>query len=327
MVPSIQVTVLLSSFVGSLLLLILTMRLAPRWNLLARANARSSHQSPTPSVGGVAIVLPVLIAVLVAAWSGDRVMLGLFLAGGWLAIVGFLDDLRELSPLLRFGCQTGAVFVLLSALSLETSWLAIGLIGFLLLWHVNLFNFMDGIDGIAATQTLIFCLGTQILADGIGGNAGIVSWAVIGAGLGFLAFNWPPARIFMGDTGSLFLGLVLGGLIIEFHRSDELPFIASIILLSGFWFDASYTLCVRMITGQRFTEAHRSHIYQRFTDQAGHLKTTALFAALGCFWLLPLAWLAVRYPDWAYPLAVLAVLPYLVAAVMLKAGRLLPEKI
>ncbi len=317
---SVPLVVLLASFGASLVLLIATMRLAPRWNLLAQPNARSSHRLPTPTVGGIAIVIPVLVTLLVSAGFGDRGMLGLFLAGGLLAVLGFLDDLKELGSLLRFACQTGAVVLLLSSLSLEAPWLIVLVVGFLLLWHVNLFNFMDGIDGIAATQTLLFCLGTQLIAGGIEGDAGIVCWAVVGATIGFLAFNWPPARIFMGDTGSLFLGLLIGGLVIEFHRAETVPYITSVILLSGFWFDASYTLCVRMLTGQPFTQPHRSHIYQRLTDRVGHRRTTLIFALLGCFWLVPLAWLSVEQPDWAYPIAMLAVLPYLGAAIGLKAG-------
>jgi Fuc2NAc and GlcNAc transferase len=150
----------------------------------------------------------------------------------------------------------------------------------------------------------------------------LLLWAVSGASLGFLAFNWPPAKIFMGDVGALVLGLLLGAAVIALDQSAELPFIASIILLTGFWFDASYTLCVRMLTGQAFTQAHRSHLYQRLSDRLGHLGATAAFAALGVAWLLPLAWLSVWQPEWRVVLLLAAPVPYLAGALALKAGVL-----
>jgi Fuc2NAc and GlcNAc transferase len=237
-----------------------------------------------------------------------------------LAIVGFLDDLRGLGAAVRLLCQALCVALVLEGLDLPVPvhWLA-G-IGFLLLWHVNLYNFMDGIDGIAAVQALLFCLGVLILSDGVRGEWGLLLWAVSGASVGFLAFNWPPAKIFMGDVGALVLGLLFGVAVIALDRSAELSFISSIILLTGFWFDASYTLCVRMLTGQAFTQAHRSHLYQRLADRLGHLGATSAFAALGVVWLLPLAGLSVWQSEWRVVCLLVAPAPYLAGALALKAG-------
>jgi Fuc2NAc and GlcNAc transferase len=179
---------------------------------------------------------------------------------------------------------------------------------------------MDGIDGIAAVQTLLYCVGVLLLAQGVEGEWGLLLWTISGATVGFLAFNWPPAKIFMGDVGALVLGLVLGTVVVALDQTGEVPFVASIILLSGFWFDASYTLCVRILTGQAFTQAHRSHLYQRLSDRLGHLGATSAFAALGMFWLLPLAWLSVRQPEWALACLLVAPVPYLGGALALKAG-------
>ena len=134
---------------------------------------------------------------------------------------------------------------------------------FVLVWHINLYNFMDGIDGIASSQCLLFCLSVLYLTGGVPGWLGDLLWILVGTALGFLVYNWPPAKIFMGDVGSGALGLILGVVTLQLAISGMLPFIGCLILLTGFWFDASYTLCVRMLSGQAFTEAHRSHLYQK----------------------------------------------------------------
>lgn len=315
------------SFVSSLLLVALIIRLTRYFKVLAHPNARSSHVTATPTLGGVAIVLPVIALLAALSWQeawqdgGDGVMLRLLVAVTFLAGVGFVDDLRGLGAPVRLFCQAASVALVLEGLALPLPILWVAGIGFLLLWHVNLYNFMDGIDGIAAVQALLFCLGTLTLAGGIRGDWGLLLWVISGATLGFLAYNWPPAKIFMGDVGALVLGLLLGVAVIALELSAEVPFVASIILLTGFWFDASYTLCVRMLTGQAFTQAHRSHFYQRLSDRLGHLGATSVFAVLGLIWLLPLAWLSIDQPRWALAALLLAPLPYLVGALVLKAGR------
>ena len=313
-----------TSFVASLLLLALTLQLTRRYQVLAHPNARSSHDTATPTMGGLAIVVPVIGLLSVLAGNegaeGDGIMLRLLIAVVFLALIGFLDDLKGLGASVRLICQAATVALVLGGFYPSVPFFWLGIIGFLLLWHVNLFNFMDGIDGIAAVQTLLFCLGVLILAEGVEGSWGLLLWAISGASVGFLAFNWPPAKIFMGDVGALVLGLLLGVVIVAIDQSGELPFVASVILLSGFWFDASYTLCVRMLTGQPFTQAHRSHLYQRLSDRLGHLGATSAFAVLGVIWLLPLAWLSAAYPQWALACLLAAPMPYLAGALVLKAG-------
>lgn len=311
---------LLVSFVGSLMLLALLIHLTRRFDVVAHPNPRSSHVTATPTMGGIAIVIPIIAMLGALSGQGDTVMLRLFIAVSFIAVIGFLDDLKGLGAGFRFFCQAVSVAIVLEGFGLSVSvfWLAV--IGFLLLWHVNLFNFMDGIDGIAAVQTLLFCVGVLFLAGGVEGEWGFLLWTISGATLGFLAFNWPPARIFMGDVGALVLGLVLGAIVIALDQSGQLPFVASIILLSGFWFDASYTLCVRMLTGQAFTQAHRSHLYQRLSDRLGHRGATGAFALVGLVWLLPLAWLASAEPQWALACLLVAPTPFLLGALALKAG-------
>ena len=144
--------------------------------------------------------------------------------------------------------------------------------------------------------------------------------------LAFLVYNWTPARIFMGDTGSVFLGLLIGVAVVQLVAQYGVPLLACTILLTAFWFDASYTLCVRIATRQPFTEPHRSHLYQKLAARIGTLWTMLGFSALCVLWLLPLAVAAASFGDSLVLGAAfqgLALLPVAVAAWRLRAG--LPE--
>jgi Fuc2NAc and GlcNAc transferase len=320
-VVSATLTLLVGGFVATLLLEWLVLRLVRHYQLLAIPNARSSHVDATPTLGGIAIVLTVCGYLLSQVSAGVDPAVGLLLGGGVLAIVGFGDDIRDLSALVRLACQVVAVALVLVYLSTGWSWWLLGLVAFLLVWQVNLYNFMDGIDGIAGAQVLVFCTGVTLVTGGVPGWLGELVWLLLGSALGFLAFNWPPAKIFMGDVGSGFLGLVLGFLVVTLAEETFLPLVASLILLAGFWFDASYTLCVRIVTGQNFLSAHRSHIYQKLAMVTGHRATTAAFLLFGALWLVPLAWVSTMWPDWSLVCLAAAVLPLAVAAVRLRAGQ------
>jgi Fuc2NAc and GlcNAc transferase len=309
---------LAGSFLASVLGVAAVLWVADRLSLLAQPNERSFHAVAKPSIGGIAIVVPAL--AYLATVTDQPAALGFALGGGLLALLGLLDDLKELGAGLKFCVQIVGVGVLLHFMALDAPLPVVAVIGFGLLWHVNLYNFMDGIDGLAGAQAMLFLLGIQILSGGLLDWTGRLGWILTGATVGFLAFNWPPARIFMGDVGALFLGLVIGGLALELDRAGTVPIAASVILLTGFWFDASYTLCVRMLTRQRVTQGHRSHLYQRLAERLGHLHTTMTFLAYGLIWLLPLAWMSLRAPVWMMLWIGLAALPLLCAAVLFGAG-------
>ena len=323
MVPSFAITLLLSSFVVAIVLEALVLNAAHRLQIYAQPNSRSFHEDPIPGIGGIAIVVPVCGYLAYSIWfsaTGSESVNGVLAGGIVLAVVGLLDDLMELGSAFRFACQLFAVALLFYFMGLDWSLPLIGVVGFILLWHINLFNFMDGIDGIAGVQVMVFCAGSLLL--GIGAHTWVseLHWVLLGATLGFLAFNWYPAKIFMGDVGSLFLGLVLGALVIEIARIDPVPLVASLILLAGFLFDASYTLCVRMLTRQRFMEAHRSHLYQQLAARIGHLLTTLGFAVFGLIWLLPLAALSLNFPGLNLVWIGAAIAPLFGLAIWFRAG-------
>jgi Fuc2NAc and GlcNAc transferase len=206
-------------------------------------------------------------------------------------------------------------------LGFEQPWILLPVTGFVLLWMTNLYNFMDGIDGLAGMQCVTFCAGAIVLgASGVERDLLVVA---MGATLGFLVLNWAPAKIFMGDVASGFLGFFVGVVAVSLAIDGSVPFVASMILLTGFWFDASYTLCARILTRQNIAAPHRSHLYQKYARRFGHGWTTLAYLMMNVLWLLPLAWLADTQTDWSAVCLVVAPLPYLIGCIRARAG--LPE--
>ncbi|MFU8813947.1 MAG: glycosyl transferase [Pseudomonadales bacterium] len=291
MVPIVALTLLSAGFVLALGLEWLVWRGSLRLGVLAHPTGRSSHLVATPTAGGIAIVVPVVGYLIWLGLLGSQPAAALAAGGLALAAIGLWDDLREVSPLLRLLMHALAAAALVAVSMPQSAWIVLAVAGFALVWQINLYNFMDGIDGLAGAQGLVFLVGAQIVGQGVPGWPGDVMWLSAGALLAFLVFNWPPARIFMGDVGSGFLGLLTGALALLLWQQQTLPLAVSLILLCGFWFDATYTLMIRLVTGQAFTQAHRSHLYQKVAAQRGHLWTTSAFLVYAAVWLLPLAWL------------------------------------
>lgn len=268
-------------------------------------NARSSHTLPTPRGGGVAIVVAFLLAQLLLTWDGlldGASLAALFGSGLLVAIIGFMDDHGHIAArwrLLGHFCAAIWALVWLGGLppmqvfgtTLSLGWLGHVLAAFYLVWMLNLYNFMDGIDGIASVEAITVCLGACLLywlAD-----VSSLLWAPLllaVAVAGFLYWNFPPARIFMGDAGSGFLGITLGVLsLLAAWQSSQLLW-AWLILLGVFVVDATFTLVRRLLRGEKVYEAHRSHAYQFASRRYGrHLPVTLAVLAINLLWLLPIA--------------------------------------
>ena len=251
-----------------------------RRRALAKPNERSSHTVPTPQAGGLVVVpAALLVAAVALGVSGSDLPTGLpyaaivGVAALALMVLGVIDDMRGLSVQIRLLGQIAAVTL---AIGLMPSDLRIlpdiiplaleraGLIA-AALWFVNLFNFMDGIDLISAVETVAITLGVALLAAFamIPTAYGIVSVALLGAMLGFAWWNAPPARLFLGDAGSIPIGFLLAILLIHVAAADALA--AAIILPLYYLADATLTLLRRILRGERVWEAHRSHYYQQAT--------------------------------------------------------------
>lgn len=308
----------------------LYLRLARRWQILDRPNERSSHVLPTPHGGGAPALLALAAGVAVASVLGvhwDVSFLALLGLAGVLVALGAVDDLLGLPVGLRFAlyglcCVLGVLAALGVPGSGPGAWLWVMLAAFGLLWMLNLYNFMDGIDGLAASQCILACCIAAALAAlrGSAGQYPLFCLALAGAHAGFLVWNWPPARLFMGDTGSVPTGFLLGGLALLGARQSELPLACWLILLAAFVTDATVTLLWRMYTRQPFTRPHRLHAYQRLSRHfGGHFPVVLILLALQLLWLAPLAALAAIYPQYAASLVILAYIPLL--AGMAKAGK------
>lgn len=305
-------------------------------SLIDVPNARSSHVVPTPRGGGVSIVLsfllflPVLGYAEVLSWNSILALLG---AGIGVAIVGFLDDHGHIAARWRllghFGAAAWVLFWLggLPPLSVfgfvvNMGWLGSVLAAVFLVWMLNLYNFMDGIDGLASVEAISVCIGAALLYW-LSGSQNLM-WGPLLLALavaGFLCWNFPPARIFMGDAGSGFLGIALGTLSLQGAWEHSDLFWGWLILLGAFIVDATVTLIHRLIRGEKVYEAHRSHAYQFAARWFGaHLQVTLIVGLINLLWLLPIAILVViKELDGAMAL-VLAYTPLILLALKFKAG-------
>lgn len=334
MVPALALILLAAGFAVAFGIAALMLAGPERLRIYAHPNVRSFHARPTPTSGGLAFVVPITGFLIWLASQGAGAAGAIAAGGTALALVGLCDDRWELSKSVRFmvqllaaGAVAWAVLHPVSQMAPAAGWLVV-LVALALTWQVNLYNFMDGIDGLAATQALFYAVGAHVVAGGVPAWPGDLLWLVAGSSLGFLAINWPPARLFMGDVGSYFLGLLTGALAVLLWRQSLLELPVSLILLSGFWFDATYTLIVRASTRQAFTQPHRTHLYQKIAAKRGHLWTTVCYLVYGAFWLLPLSWLCARLGtgnlSWDLLWVLPAVTPTAIAAAYLRAGR--PER-
>lgn len=313
-------------------------RYALHKSLLDIPNGRSSHTVPTPRGGGVAIVMSYL-AALVYVYGAGLVDLSSFMAllgaGLFIAALGFLDDHGHIAARWRLlGHFVAAIWGLFwlggfPAIRLFGTEFDLGLIGdvlaaFYLVWLLNLYNFMDGIDGIASVEAITVCL-SAVLIYALNGFPGLIGLPILlaCAVAGFLSWNFPPARIFMGDAGSGFLGVTLGILSLQAAWISSQLLWAWLILLGVFIVDATVTLIRRLVRGDKIYEAHRSHAYQFASRRFGrHLPVTSAVGVINLFWLLPLALCVTLFGlDGASGL-VIAYIPLVILAIRFNAGTL-----
>ena len=314
---AVLLTMVLSTLLCGLYLL-----LARRWRILDTPNERSSHQSPTPHGGGVPMMLALAASLpLAVQWYGpwDSGFVSLVGAALFLMLLGVVDDLRALSVRLRMTlysvCCLLAGSLLLQPLPSQGPFvdgMMLTLAALAMLWSLNLYNFMDGIDGIAALQCILACSSAALLSWGTGGGTEYALFCLLLAAshLGFLVWNWPPARLFMGDAGSVPTGFLLAGLALLGAVQGQLNPLCWLVLLATFVTDASWTLVWRMASGQAFTQPHRLHGYQRLSRHWGsHLAVDMLVLAYNSLWLFPLAWAVQLWPEYGILLVILAYLP------------------
>jgi len=287
-----------------------------RREILDRPNERSSHRVATPRGGGIAVTGSVLLAWIVLVLTGSALsrVLGIVLGAAFLAVVSWIDDLRGLSPLVRLLVQVGAVIIGLAVLPEQHSLSQLALSGLVWVWWINLFNFMDGIDGLAGSEAAALGAGLLLFASvGSGADPALreLAAALTGAAIGFLAWNWSPARIFLGDVGSVPLGYVLGFLLLDLAVRGYWRI--ALILPLYFLADATITLARRLLRGERVWQAHREHFYQRAVRRGlGHAAVVKRVIAadlvlIGCGWAAENGWSAISLATCAATVAVLLI--------------------
>ncbi len=250
--------------------------------LLAEVSERSSHTVPTPHGGGIAIAITWFVGIFYLNYTNqiDATLFYALAIGVIVSVVSFFDDLYELSPRFRITAQCllaiGAIYTLGGLESLDLSIFSIknqiitNIFAFLLIvWFINLYNFLDGINGYAGSEALFLAIAGFILFGG--GH-----FVVLGvATLGFLYWNFNNAKIFMGDVGSTLLGYNVAIFTLYYANQEPTNLWVWIILFGLFWFDATMTLLRRKLNGEQITQAHKKHGYQRL-NQSGwsHFKVT-----------------------------------------------------
>lgn len=264
-------------------------------------NERSSHQNPTPVGGGIVIALVALALFFIYLnYSGEKIYWGYFCGALIIAFISWLDDLRTVPVVARFLCHSLAAILVIYNFGIEGNLyiplfgdfnfgFLIYLIWFLwIVWLINAYNFMDGIDGIAGVQALFASISWVVVAFYTGNNSiGIFGLILAASNLAFLVFNWQPAKIFMGDVGSAFLGYTFAVLplfvLSAKNSAASLKFLpaAGVLFVWLFFFDTVRTFFIRLIKGERFWQAHRKHIYQQFIIKGySHQSVTVLYGII-----------------------------------------------
>jgi Fuc2NAc and GlcNAc transferase len=312
-VSSFQLLVWVAVGVLSCVLTYIARRYALRMAILDVPCPRSSHAVPTPRGGGLPIMAVALGGISIAGMVGvlpANLAIGFVGGGALIAWVGWMDDRRELPARTRlFVHLMGSLWFIgwlggVSSFTFGPFELRLGVLGtvlaaFMSVWFVNLYNFMDGIDGLAGGQAvtggtlgglMLLALGSPALA--------IVAFCIAAASAGFLVWNWAPAKIFMGDAGSGLLGFLFVALAFASEAAGAVPFVAWIVLFGAFVFDTTTTLARRIMNGDRWREGHRLHAYQRAVQRLGGRRHSivALLILLLTLPLAAVAWLLTVEP-------------------------------
>lgn len=333
----IELATIAGSFVSALLLTVVVRRYSISSGLMDTPNRRSSHLVPTPRGGGLAIVvtfLGLLSAMFVMGAMTAANYAALFVPGILIAGIGWIDDHGDVRASLRLLVHAiGAALALyciggLKPVQFGGEFVDLGFLGnvlavVFLAWFTNLYNFMDGIDGIAGSEAIFILLAAYLLgsADAPAGLSAL-QLGLAAACAGFLVLNWPPAKIFLGDVGSGFLGATIGIVLLMAAVSGALTPWSSLILVGVFLVDATVTLVRRMARGDAWYSAHRTHAYQQAIRRGHRHRTVSLvISAINLLWLLPMAWFANEYPAHGVFIVLAAWIPLIGVAIHLGAGR------
>ncbi len=278
--------------------------IAKRKSIIDIPNERSSHSTPTPRGGGIAVAIIwfVTISILYFRKEINSDIYFALLSGLPLSVIGLIDDILTISPRIRLFVQifsaTMAIIFLgglsqidigINILNMHYLFSIIAIIG--IVWFTNLFNFLDGIDGYIGSEVIFISI-SMFLIYGVS-----LPLYIAAAVAGFLLWNWQPAKIFMGDVGSTLLGFTLGVFLVYYQKIEVSSIIIWLIISSLFWFDATITLYRRWRNGEIISRAHKKHAYQRIVQSGYSHQKTVVYSMLINLPIFCFAWFAHKYPT------------------------------
>ena len=323
-------------FLSTFFLTVIFEKLGHTPHLLDHPIKRSAHSYPIPTGGGAVVVI-VFLVVATSLFLNDRIPVNEYhalMGGSLIAVLGFADDVSSLSLWVRLPTQFVAAFWVVYSLggvpSIDFSFFQLSNSGILILlgvlaliWLLNLYNFMDGADALAGTELIFVASMSLVFAIIAGDNVvALISAILISSISGFLIWNWPPAKIFMGDVGSSFIGFVLGVLALISMHNDTMTVWTWFILLGVFVVDSTWTLAVRVVKGKSWYEGHSSHAYQIAGRKWGsHESVILTVLVINCTWLAPLGWLSFHFPNAALYICLVAMTPLVYLCKCLNAGN------
>jgi len=319
---SIVMVGLIACFIFSISVTGLLQKYALKHSLIDVPNERSSHLMPTPRGGGLSIVIPVLLCIGMLLFSEqlDRnIAIALGIGCFFVASVGWIDDHQHIPAnwraLFYAIAAVLAVYFLAESENFQSvfHYLPFGIVSSFLIviwiiWMTNLYNFMDGTDALAAIQTICAGIFTGVIfwQESQHGLA-TICFVIATSSCGFLFWNWPPAKIFLGDVGSCSLGFCFGVLAVIGAIQGSVPFSVFFILLSIFICDTTLTLLMRVFANEKWYQAHKSHAYQRLVQLGmSHKKLVIVILVINVFILWPLAWVAYQEQALAFYIACLS---------------------
>lgn len=312
--------VLAVAFFATVLGIMVYARIARALGIVAVPNERTLHAKPTVRGAGIVIALVFSIHVLARYLGGElscTAFVPLFAGGGAIAILGMIDDVVQLSTRMRLMAHLGGALLAVAVIGepFGLGWLGLAFVVLALVWMINLYNFMDGIDGMAASGGMFVGIAAGLFLWNAGSSFSLLPLVLGTASLGFLMFNWPPARLFMGDSGSGFYGYAFGVIALLTIHEGTLSLWTWIILLGYFVGDTTTTLAIRIATVRRFWGTHRSHAYQNLARiWSDHRRMTLLVIVVEVVWLLPIAAASVACATAGPALAAIALAPIVLFA-------------
>ena len=303
-------------------------KIAVHYNILANPGYRTLHESPTPRGGGLIFSLVFVFCILIfgGVYELSNQIFYIFGVGGFIAtLFGFIDDIKNIRVKTKLIIQ-----LFLSAWTIY--WLDLGelfllgwmpifmIIPFILIfmvWIMNAYNFMDGVDVMAASGAIFISLTLAIVLFLTNGSVEVIYIFILLAIVvsGFILFNWPPATIFMGDAGSVFLGYIFGSLLLFTVLNNDISVWIWLTVFGYFFADTTVTQIMRVILGRKWYLAHRSHAYQNLARMTNsHLKVTGGVTLYNLVWIFPLTLWSALQPGMGFIAAILAIAPALVVA-------------